>query len=205
MLALVLPVVLLVLLRTTAISLTVDDLPIVVQDLDNPPPRTISSTPFAHRVTFHVVSWPVGPAGRKTRFTSNKARGVLIIPGNFGRDIARGDDTPVQILVDASDSNTAQLDLRAMPAKSTQAYNQTHGGAATHRSRCTPRSGSGTTPAGRRRNSTDREFSCWAFACFRRCWRRWRWPRRANRKPSCRSMSPAFRRTNFCSARFSRS
>ncbi len=38
-----------------------------------------------------------------------QARGVLIIPPNFGRDIARGVSTPVQILVDGSDSNTAQL------------------------------------------------------------------------------------------------
>jgi len=37
------------------------------------------------------------------------ARGVLIIPVHFGRDLARGQTTEVQLLVDATDANTAKL------------------------------------------------------------------------------------------------
>ncbi len=91
-----------------AISLTVDNLPIVVQDLDNPPPRSDFIDAFRASITFHVVAWPVDRKPEDA-LTSNEARAVLIIPGNFGRDIARGTPSPVQLLVDASDSNTAQL------------------------------------------------------------------------------------------------
>jgi ABC-2 type transport system permease protein len=40
---------------------------------------------------------------------ANAARGVLIIPGNFGRDLARGANPQAQLLVDATDSNTARI------------------------------------------------------------------------------------------------
>jgi len=103
-LALLLPLFLLLLLGS-AISLTVDDLPIVVQDLDNSPASHAYLEAFRGSVTLHVVSWPVDRKPEDA-LTSSVARGVLIIPANFGRDVARGFNTPVQILVDGSDSNT---------------------------------------------------------------------------------------------------
>src|SRR5262249_26959082 len=51
------------------------------------------------------------------------ARAVLVIPVHFGRDIARGVDTSVQLLVDASDANTAKL-TAGYAAQITRAYNQ---------------------------------------------------------------------------------
>src|ERR1700722_541618 len=86
-LALLLPLVLLMLLGA-AISLTVDNLPIVVQDLDQTSASQDFIDAFRASVTFHVVYWPVDrqPADA---LTSNKARAVLIIPNDFGRDIAR--------------------------------------------------------------------------------------------------------------------
>ena len=73
-------------------------------------PRTISSTPFAlpSRFTLFLGRWTNNP---EEALTSNQARGVLIIPPNFGRDIARGVNAPVQLLVDGSDSNTAAADF----------------------------------------------------------------------------------------------
>jgi ABC-2 type transport system permease protein len=50
------------------------------------------------------VTKPPGDA-----FTSNTARGALIIPAHFGRDMARGATTQVQLLGDATDANTAKL------------------------------------------------------------------------------------------------
>ena len=125
-LALLLPLVLLVLLGT-AISLTVDDLPIVVQDLDASSASRGFIDAFRASVTFHVVSWPVDRRPEEA-LTSNQARAVLIIPANFGRDIARGYNTPVQLLVDGSDSNTAQL-IAAYYSQITQSYNAASAGA----------------------------------------------------------------------------
>jgi ABC-2 type transport system permease protein len=106
-LALVLPVVLL-LLQTTAISLTVNDLPIVVQNLDSSLASQELVDAFRHALSFHIVPWPTDQEPEKA-FTANKARGAVIIPVDFGRRIARGEQAEVQMLVDGSDSNTAQI------------------------------------------------------------------------------------------------
>lgn len=125
-LALLLPLALLVLLGT-AISLTVDDLPIVVQDLDASSASRQFIDAFRASVTIHVVSWPVDRKPEEA-LISNQARAALIIPANFGRDIARGFNTPVQLLVDGSDSNTAQL-IAGYSTQITQAYNAIFAGA----------------------------------------------------------------------------
>src|ERR1700689_4829948 len=106
-LALVLPLFLLMLLGS-AISLQVDDLPIIVQDLDQSSASADYIDSFRASVTLHVAAWPVD-RNPEDALTANQARGVLIIPPDFGKDIARGVSAPVQILVDGSDSNTAQL------------------------------------------------------------------------------------------------
>ncbi|HEY4739297.1 MAG TPA: ABC transporter permease [Candidatus Acidoferrales bacterium] len=125
-LALLLPLFLLILLGS-AISLTVNDLPIVVQDLDHTPASDSYIDAFRASVTLHVVAWPEQKRPEDA-LTANIARGVLIIPPNFGRDIARGLSTPVQILVDGSDSNTALL-ISGDAQQITQAFNQTIAGA----------------------------------------------------------------------------
>src|SRR5438034_9064184 len=57
-LALVLPLILMALLGT-AISLTVTDLPIVVQDLDDTPLSRQFADTFRASLTFHLVNLPV--------------------------------------------------------------------------------------------------------------------------------------------------
>jgi ABC-2 type transport system permease protein len=106
-LALALPLVLLFLM-SNSISFTASDLPIVVQDLDDSPASRDFVDAFRASITFHVVAWPEDKQPVQA-FTSNAARAVLIIPEHFGRDIARGADSPLQLLVDASDANTAKL------------------------------------------------------------------------------------------------
>jgi ABC-2 type transport system permease protein len=106
-LALLLPVILL-LLQTTAISLTVNDLPIVVQNLDSSIVSQKLVDAFRNAISFHIVAWPTDRQPEEA-FTSNKARGVVVIPADFGRRIARGEQAEVQMLVDGSDSNTAQI------------------------------------------------------------------------------------------------
>jgi len=125
-LALALPLILLVLMAT-AISLTVSDLPIIAQDLDDSSSSREFLDAFRASLTFHVVSWPVDKQPEEA-LRSNAARAALIIPVHFGRDIARGADAPVQMLVDASDANTAKL-IAGYSGQITRAYNQRTAGA----------------------------------------------------------------------------
>ena len=125
-LALVLPVIL-VLLLGRAFSLSVTDVPIVVQDLDDSALSHDLVAAFRASITFHVVSWPADRQPDQA-LVSNAARAALIIPPHFGRDIARGVPAPVQLLVDGSDANTARL-VSGDVATVVQAYNASTAGA----------------------------------------------------------------------------
>jgi ABC-2 type transport system permease protein len=120
-LALVLPIVL-ILLISSAISLTVNELPIVVQDYDGSSASNNFIDVFRASMTFHVVAWPVNKSAEEA-LASGAARAVLIIPAHFGRDLARGVNSPVQMMVDASDANTAKL-VSGDASQVTSAYNQ---------------------------------------------------------------------------------
>src|SRR5215472_3476141 len=123
-LALILPLFLL-LLMSTALSLNASNLPIIVQDLDGSPASRQFIDSFRASVTFHVVAWPTDRQPEDA-FTSNAARGALIIPEHFGRDIARGAQSQVQLLIDASDANTAKL-ISGYASQIARAYNQLSG------------------------------------------------------------------------------
>ena len=106
-LALVVPMLQLIVMGS-GISLSVNDLPLVVQDLDRSAASERLLDAYRASITFHVAPWPVdrNPADA---LAANYARAVLVIPEHFGRDLARGVATPVQLLVDGSDANTARL------------------------------------------------------------------------------------------------
>ncbi|MBV8432931.1 MAG: ABC transporter permease [Candidatus Eremiobacteraeota bacterium] len=106
-LALLLPAFLL-LLMGTAISLTVDDMPLVVQDLDGSQASVRLVDAFRASLTFHVVSWPVQENPVRA-LAGSRVRGVLIIPQHFGENLARHRAANVQLLVDGTDANTAKL------------------------------------------------------------------------------------------------
>jgi len=125
-LALLLPCTTLILMGS-AISLDVADLPIVVQDLDNSSVSRNLVDAFRESNTFRVVPL-AADMQPETAFTSNQARAALIIPSRFGHDIARGISTPVQMLIDGSDSNTAQL-LSGYASEVTSAWNANNAGA----------------------------------------------------------------------------
>src|ERR1700733_1369817 len=121
-LALFLPLMQLILMGS-AISLTVENLPIAVQDLDDSAASRQFIDAFRASNTFHVVAFPVDRSP-ETAFTTNKARAALIIPARFARDIS----SPVQMLIDASDSNTAKL-LSGYAGEVTRAWNVSNAGA----------------------------------------------------------------------------
>jgi ABC-2 type transport system permease protein len=120
-LALVLPLVLL-LLMSVSLSLTVNNLPVIVQDFDDSPASRDFVDAIRASITLHVVSWPIDRQPEEA-LSSNTARAVLIIPVHFGRDMALGANSPVQLLVDASDANTAKL-TAGYANEITRAYNQ---------------------------------------------------------------------------------
>ena len=126
-LALVLPVILLILM-SVALSLRVDNLPIVVQDFNDSPASHDFIAAFRASRSFSIVTWPIDRDPEEA-LISGVARAVLIIPTHFGRDIARGTETPVQLLVDASDANTAKL-TAGYAGQITRAYDQGTLGAA---------------------------------------------------------------------------
>ena len=125
-LALVLPLILLFLLGT-AISLTVTGLPIIVQDLDSSPASRDFIDAFRASVTFHVISWPTDKQPQQA-FLTDAARAVLVIPRHFGRDLARGMNANVQLMVDATDANTARL-IQGYSGQIARAYVQRNSGA----------------------------------------------------------------------------
>ena len=126
-LALVLPLVLLI-LNGSGISLTVTDLPIVVQDFDDSPASRELIDAFRASITFHVRQWPPDKHPEEA-FRSGAADAALIIPARFGRDIARGKNSEIQMLVDASDGNTAKL-ISGYGLQITRAFNRQKAGAA---------------------------------------------------------------------------
>jgi len=106
-LALALPVGIVALLGTT-ISLSVSDIPIIIQDLDQTPLSRQYADAFRSSITFRVIRWPVGESPERA-LTSGRARGALIIPEHFARDVLRGRNAEAQLLVDATDTNTALI------------------------------------------------------------------------------------------------
>lgn len=106
-LALFLPLMQLTLMGSS-LSLVVQDLPIIVQDLDDSPASRELVAAFRASATFRIRPWPTDRSPEEA-FITNFARGALVIPEDFGRNLARGTESPVQILVDGSDANTSRL------------------------------------------------------------------------------------------------
>lgn len=122
-LALLLPVMQLTLMGQS-LAFIVRDLPLVVQDFDGSPASRELIDTFRASNTFRIIAWP---PDRKPEaaFADNSARGALIIPSDFGRDLARGVDAPVQFLVDGSDANTARL-MSGYAGGVTRSFNASH-------------------------------------------------------------------------------
>ncbi len=120
-LVLVLPLCLTALLGTS-ISLTVTDIPIVIQDLDQTPLSRRYADMFRSSLTFRVVTLPpaTSPA---TMLDWGWTRAALIIPEHFERQIRRGRPAEAQVLVDATDGNTARL-TRGSAGAITRAFAQ---------------------------------------------------------------------------------
>jgi len=125
-LALVLPLILLCLLGSS-ISLTARDVPVVVRDLDDSLASHTFLDQLRQSISFHVVAWDITRQPEEV-LIAGAARAAIVIPRHFGRDMARGLNTEVQILIDATDSNTARL-VSGYALAITRAFNERDGGA----------------------------------------------------------------------------
>ena len=106
-LTLILPLALTAMMGTT-VSLTVTDIPIVIQDLDQTPLSREYADAFRTSLMFRVVSLPMATAP-EAMLAGGRIRAAVIIPEHFAREIRRGRPVQTQVLVDATDGNTARL------------------------------------------------------------------------------------------------
>lgn len=101
------PLVLLVLFGM-AVSFDIDHIQTVVIDDD----RSAESRGLVARMdagpTFDVVGTAASPEDAERAFRRGEASLALVIPRGYGRDLARGRDARVQLLVDAADNSAAQ-------------------------------------------------------------------------------------------------
>lgn len=118
-LAMVLPVLLLLLL-SKATSLTVKDIPVMVQDLDRTPMSRRYVEAVSTSLSFKVSALPPN-LSPETALTRNQARAALVIPPNFERDLLRAHNATAQWLIDGTDANTANV-MRGKAAAITQAF-----------------------------------------------------------------------------------
>ncbi len=102
---------LMLLLFGFALSLDVDRVPTLVYDLD----QTSASRDLIHRFAgsryFDIRGYVNGYEPIERGIDEGSVLVGLTIPRDFGKRVAAGQDAPVQVLLDGSDSNTASIAL----------------------------------------------------------------------------------------------
>ena len=115
-----------------AMTFEVRELPVAVVDHD----RSVASRDLVRRFeiseAFTVAGQPESEAQAERWMRSGAARYVLVIPAQFEQDLRRGDMPEVQVLLDGTNSNSAELArdyttqiLRGFEAEFTQAVDFT--------------------------------------------------------------------------------
>lgn len=109
-LALALPFVMLMLFGY-ALSLDVDQIPTIVYDRDQTPASRELIRQFSGSRYFEIVSYASRPSDIDRAIDKSKALMSIVVPHDFGNDLAAGREAQVQLLFDGSDSNTASIAL----------------------------------------------------------------------------------------------
>ncbi|NIM57872.1 MAG: ABC transporter permease [Candidatus Aminicenantes bacterium] len=109
-LAIVLPIVLLILFGY-AITFDIRHIPVGIIDQDS----SSLSRDFISRVKgseyLDLVYLSNSSTGSENLLNKGIVKILLVIPHRFSRDLSQGKDTPLQLLIDGSDNNTAQIVL----------------------------------------------------------------------------------------------
>lgn len=100
---------LLLLLFGYALTLDVDNVPLVIWDQDKTQVSSDYILNFKNSPYFNIVGYFDGYTKLQEYIDKNKAIMALVIPNNFSSLIRSGKEVPVQLLVDGSDSNTATI------------------------------------------------------------------------------------------------
>lgn len=106
--ALVIPLIMLMLFGY-AISLDVRDVPMAVWDQDGTPQSRALADAFERSGYFRIVGHVADARGLRTTLDGARAKLVLVVPPRFAARFARGELVAVQVLVDGTYSNTAEI------------------------------------------------------------------------------------------------
>ncbi len=120
--AIAIPLLLLVLFGY-ALTLDVDDVPIVVWDQDRTQTSREYILDFANSPYFRIEGYADGYGDILVAIEKNRALMALVIPYNFSKELQASREVPVQLLVDGSDSNTAAIAMGYVSAL-TSRYNR---------------------------------------------------------------------------------
>jgi ABC-2 type transport system permease protein len=104
-----LPPVLQLLIFGYAVTLDVDHARIAWMDMDNTPESRALLARFQGSGRFEVVAMPGSEAEVQSILDRSQAHAVIRVLPHFARDLKRGRNTEVQVLVDGTNSNTASL------------------------------------------------------------------------------------------------
>jgi ABC-2 type transport system permease protein len=108
LLALLLPFIMLVAFGW-ALSLDVDHIPTVLFDQDNTPESRDLIRQFTGSRYFQIVDVANDYARIDSDINKSSALLAIVVPLNYARDLLSGRETPVQLIFDGSDSNTASI------------------------------------------------------------------------------------------------
>ena len=92
-----------------AVNLDVDHARIAWMDMDRTPASRDLRERFEGSGRFDVVALPLNESEVHEALDRGTAQAVIRVLPNFERDIKRGTPTQVQVLVDGTNSNTAEL------------------------------------------------------------------------------------------------
>ncbi len=120
--AIAIPMLLLVLFGY-ALTLDVDNVPLVIWDQDKSQVSRDYILNLKNSPYFKIAGYFNGYSGLQDSIDRNKALMALVIPRDFSSLIRANQETPVQLLVDGSDSNTATIAIGYVSAV-TASYNR---------------------------------------------------------------------------------
>ena len=90
-----------------ALSFDIRNIPLAVRDNDRSSASREVISAFVNSGYFQLVETLSSDAGIDAALNRGDARAVLVIPGGFGRDVATGRPTAVQVLISGDNANTA--------------------------------------------------------------------------------------------------
>jgi ABC-2 type transport system permease protein len=96
-----------VIICTLALSFELREMPIAVVDLDRTPASRRLADRFAVTEAFEPVAWLDSAAAAEGALQAGRARLALVVPRGFQQALDRSEAAPVQVLIDATNSNVA--------------------------------------------------------------------------------------------------